>query len=159
MSDNTKVDLRPVTKDNWQAVMALEIEPEQANLVPLPAYFLAEAYIKPEGPERTYEPLAVYSSDNKLVGFLSVTCTPGHDRDYWINGVVIDRKYQSEGLGRAAMTAAIEYIVEKYPECIQIGLTVVPGNGRAASLYVSLGFNNTGEMYGGEVEWLLPIKR
>ncbi|MBU8932915.1 MAG: GNAT family N-acetyltransferase [candidate division Zixibacteria bacterium] len=151
------IDLRPVDADNWLDVIALSVHPEQEELVPSTAWSLAEAYIKPEAPRRGYYPLAAYDGD-QLVGFLSITCSASSDRDYWINGLVIDKSCQGKGYGRATMIAAMTYIKTTFPQCIQIGVTIVPGNDPASGLYASLGFVDTGIVYDGEIEWICKVK-
>ena len=57
------------------------------------------------------------------------------------------------------MQLAIELIKTKFPECIQMGLSIVPGNKNAADLYTKLGFVDTGVDYEGEIEWILKVER
>ncbi len=152
------VTLCEITKENWLRVIALSVYPEQGKFVPSTAWSLAEAYVKPGAPQRNYLPLAVYV-DALVVGFLSLCYDPNSTGCYWINGVLIGKAYQGRGYGRAAMVAAIERIKIEFPQCKEIGLTVVPGNTRAEKLYESLGFVNTGVVFEGEIEWKLYLNQ
>lgn len=152
------VILREISEANWLEVIALERYLGQEKLTPSVVWSLAEAYVQPGAPQRRYLPLAVYAED-QAVGFLSICYNPDTDDCYWINGVLIDKTRQGQGYGRAAMTAAIARIRSDFPQCREIGLTVVPGNTPAEKLYADLGFINTGVVFEGEIEWKLPLSR
>ncbi|RIX60367.1 GNAT family N-acetyltransferase [Paenibacillus nanensis] len=126
------ISLRPVGPYNWYACTQLEVTEEQKTLFPVPAvYWLAEsAYCG-------FTPLAVYTGE-QLAG-LAVYAVDPDDGCYWIMAYMIDRHFQSRGLGRAGMKALIRYMAEAHG-CHTIRLGHRPENGTAASLYASLGF-------------------
>lgn len=137
------ISLRKINKDNWLDVLRLETLPEQAGFVASNAFSLAEAYVFPDA-----IPLAIYSDDT-LVGFTLY----GYDDDdgyHWIARLMIDRRHQRKGYGRAAMEQVIERL-RADPECpcVQIGWD--PENTAAAALYESLGFRRTGQILEGEI--------
>lgn len=130
------IALRPVDHSNWYACTQLEVTAEQAQVFPVPAvYWLAEsAYCG-------YTPLAVYA-DEQPVG-LAIYAVDPDDGSYWIMAFMIDRRFQQRGLGRAGMKKLIGHMKEKYA-CDRILLGHRPENRRAAGLYASLGFAETG---------------
>ncbi len=152
----SEVLLKEISRENWEEALHLSVRPDQQRFTPTVAVSLAKAYIRPEGPPNT--PYAVYA-DGQMVGFLNTVCDPRTTDTYWINGVLIDHACQGRGYGRAAMEQVIALLVEKYPRCAQISLTVHPENTVAQRLYRSLGFIDGGEMLGEEMIWRLPVRR
>lgn len=142
-----KVTTRPVTAANWREAIALEIEPEQREFTPSVAVSLAKAYIQPDG--ANYDPIAIYSGKT-MVGFYSFIYYPGSMYYCSIGGFLIDRAYQRQGYGRAALLDFLHKVRTQYPECSDVFLTVHPRNGVAARLYTSLGFIKTGDVIDGE---------
>ncbi|MCR2805931.1 GNAT family N-acetyltransferase [Paenibacillus soyae] len=126
------VELRPVDAGNWYACTQIEVTEEQKNIFPVPlVYWLAEsAYCG-------MTPLAIYAA-SRLVG-LAVYAADPDDGSYWVMAFVIDRRYQSLGLGRAAMEELLRHMKEKHG-CDRIRLGHRPENERAARLYASLDF-------------------
>lgn len=84
-----------------------------------------------------------------MVGFVMYAIDP-KDKNYWIYRLKIDEAQQGKGFGRAAMLELIK-LIKTLPGCNQIVITYVPGNIPAEKLYLSLGFEKTGEMVEGEV--------
>lgn len=130
------IKLEPIDHNNWYACTQLEVSSEQAQVFPVPAvYWLAEsAYCG-------YTPLAMYA-DEQLAGYTIYTVDPD-DGSYWIMAFMIDHKFQHKGLGRSGMKKLIAYIQQKHA-CSKIVLGHRPENTRAANLYASLGFIETG---------------
>jgi diamine N-acetyltransferase len=95
-----------------------------------------------EGPWRS---IAVRVAD-EVVGFvmLGVDSTDG---GYWIGGLIIDRRYQRRGYGRAAVLELLERAaLAGHREAASYD----PQNRGARSLYANLGFVATGEFEDGE---------
>ncbi|MDJ1159522.1 GNAT family N-acetyltransferase [Chelatococcus sp. SYSU_G07232] len=137
------VAVTPLTHEEREAVRALAVAPEQADFVATNAESIEEADERPE-----CVPLAVHA-DGKLVGFAMYALDPD-DGNYWIYRLMIDRRFQGRGYGRAALLRVVELIAAQ-PGCTLIVLGVQPGNTHARRLYASAGFHETGEMIGGEV--------
>lgn len=140
------VELRRVTEENFQAVVKLEVLPEQAGFVAPNVRGIAETYVYPDA-----EPRAVYA-DDELVGFvLFHPIDKERPQDgHLIVRLMIDRRFQGRGLGRRALEAAVDWIVrERKVELIR--LSVEPSNEQARGLYRSAGFVETGELDDGEV--------
>jgi diamine N-acetyltransferase len=77
---------------------------------------------------------------------------------WWIPLVVIDRRYQGEGYGRAAMKTIIASIRSNAPQCRAVGLSCKPENVIAERLYRSLGFEPAGENSRGGVDMWLELE-
>jgi diamine N-acetyltransferase len=151
-----KVQLNCVTRENWEEALALKAKKEQSNFVPQVAVSLAKVYIKPEGDNIVYLPFAIY--DNEImVGFIMHAYDEKTTNMYWINGFIIDERYQGIGYGRAALTEMVQWIAKRFTICKEIRLTVYRDNENARELYKSFGFLPTGDVYGEEDVWFLSI--
>lgn len=63
----------------------------------------------------------------------------GPNRDTWIDRIIIDQKYQGQGLGRKAMEGLIELVSKEYNVDV-LYLSIVEENEVAYQLYTSLAF-------------------
>lgn len=154
------IELKPIDETNWFVACGLEVDSSQENFVSPNARSLVRAHYEP-----WWMPLGVYVG-NEMVGFVMHgrwpdhavnaghgTPTPGNDH---ILRMMIDRRHQAKGYGRAAMVALIERI--KAPgDCRAIELSCDPDNVVAETLYASLGFVRTGRMVDDEVEMRLVV--
>ena len=131
------INLKPVTKDNLDDVLALKVAETQKSFVSTNAESLAQAYVYSE----TAWPFAVYD-DETLVGFIMMGYYEAkHYYTLW--KFMIDQRYQNKGYGRKALELGLAFIREKFhPEEIYTG--VAPGNSVAKGLYESVGFVDTG---------------
>src|SRR4051794_1141739 len=137
------ITFRPVTRQNFSAVIELTVTPEQEEFVSPNLYSLAETYVEP-----TWTPLAIYAGD-QLVGFAMF----GRDDatgQWWIMRYLIDTRHQGRGYGTAALPLLIDLIVERHG-CNELFLGYDPSNEVAKRLYERMGFAPTGEMLEGEV--------
>lgn len=136
------VELRPVTKANFEEITSLEVSQDQHHHVASNLYSIAESKVFPE-----CIPLGIYVGD-RPVGFLMYAFNL-QDESYWLCRLMIDRYYQGKGYGRKALKIIIDE-VRKRPSCDHIKLSISPGNSAAESLYRSLSFEKTGEIIEGE---------
>jgi diamine N-acetyltransferase len=132
------VTLRPLTRDNLWAVVALKLHPGQEAFVADNIDSIANASVEP-----TFVPLAVYA-DDELVGFVMYGQHP-ETGAWWVIRLMIAREQQGKGYGRAAMEAVIAMMAERVG-CEEIVTSFNPANTAAANLYASLGFQPTGEI-------------
>jgi diamine N-acetyltransferase len=144
-----EIKLVPVSRENWEEALSLEVLDEQRQFVPSVAVSLAKVFIKPDGEHVQYLPFAFYAKD-QMAGFIMHAYVEETADMYWINGFLVDSRFQGKGYGKAAINAMIEWIKTRFPQCRAIQLTVYPENKRAESLYKSLGFVKTGEKMGEE---------
>jgi diamine N-acetyltransferase len=149
MGNVMNITFRPVTRENFSAVIELTVTPKQVDFVSSNLYSLAEASIEP-----SWTPLAIYAGDD-LVGFALF----GRDDEtgrWWIMRYMIDAQHQGRGYGTAALPMLIDLIVERH-SCGEIFLGYDPGNDVAERLYARMGFAPTGEMVGGEIVARLAV--
>ncbi|GAA3346221.1 GNAT family N-acetyltransferase [Amorphoplanes nipponensis] len=148
------VDLRPITAENFAAVIKLDVRPEQSTFVAPNVRGIAETHILPDA-----EPRAVYAGDD-LVGFVLFHPV---DRDrpaagHMIVRLMIAHQFQGRGLGRQALEAAVDWIARERG-ADRVRLSVVPSNETARGLYRSAGFVETGELDEGEIVMVRSLRQ
>ena len=149
------VELRKVTDGNFRDVIELELAEGQDLYVAPNIYTLAEAYVSVSDDYNVPMMYAIYD-DAEVVGFIGMAYDRPKDGaalgTYEMYRFMIDRRHQDKGLGRAALTRAIE-LLETRPHgpADHIATSFVPGNDVAKGLYLSLGFVETGELDGDEL--------
>ncbi|WP_409305908.1 GNAT family N-acetyltransferase [Peribacillus sp. SCS-155] len=151
------VELRPVTRENWQEAMEMRVNKEQKKFVPEVVVSLAKIYIKPDGDHVTYIPYAIYDNE-QMVGFIMHAYESNTTNMYWINGFLIDVRYQGKGYGRKALMQMVNLITSTFPKCEEIRLTVHKENRVASKMYLSLGFISLEEDLGEESVLTLRVK-
>ena len=142
------VQLKPVTGDNLEAVLALKVHESQAGFVSTTAESLAQAYVYAE----TAFPFAIYCGQD-IVGFIMM----GYYEEigyYTLWKLLIDRKHQNRGYGKQALELGISFLKEKY-QVNEIHTGVLPENDTAKNLYRSVGFTETGVYENGMEEMRL----
>lgn len=124
-------------------VLSLAVRDDQKGFVAPNAYSLAEAWYH----KAIARPFAILQDDAPVGFFMAFV---NHEkRDYGIWRLMIDKRYQGKGYGRAGLALAIEYLKAEGAE--NITLSYEPENQVAAALYASMGFALTGEMEDNEV--------
>jgi diamine N-acetyltransferase len=152
------IQLKDVTRDNWEEAMALKGSPEQETFAPPVSVSLAKIYIKPDGANVTYIPFAIYD-DEQMVGFIMHAYEYTTKESYWINGFIIDKKFQGKGFGKDAFSEIVQWIQKQHPQCDEIRLTVARENEHAKGLYERFGFIDTGIVYGNEQVYNFRVNR
>lgn len=135
----TKVHLRRVTRENFRECLNLQVAESQKNFVATTTESLAEAYVNPN-----LFPLAVYDvsacgyeqPEVPMIGFTMYEIVAGVG---FIMRLIIDRKYQRQGYGRATTIEVIRRL-KLSPEVEIIATSHLKENKIAARLYQSLGF-------------------
>ena len=157
------IRLEEITNKNVWSVGFLEVNEDQKDFVADNFQSLAEAYAtRNEGNNAL--PFAVVDGET-LVGFVMIgKGTVGNENEselirssYCLWRLMIDKKYQGRGYGRAALQAALD-LVRTWPlgKADRIWLSYEPENERAIRLYRSFGFEENGEMCGNEI---IAVKR
>ena len=124
-----KIELRPVTRDNWRECIRLEVAQDQKAFVAPNVGSLAEARFEPR-----YEPRAIYA-DGRMVGF-AMYCPDddqGDDGLFWIFRLMTDQWHQGRGIGRRAMECLLDEIAGRGGRKVKISF--VPDNAVAARLF------------------------
>jgi len=159
------VTLRRITAENLWQIVALEVAPEQRSFVADNRTSILEAYAANEG-GGTARAFGVYAGEVP-VGFvlLSYGCKDwpdapaiAHD-NYCIWRLMIDRRYQGQGYGKAALEAALACIrTQPFGPAESCWLSYEPENTVAKALYHAYGFRETGDRDGGELIAVLRLE-
>lgn len=136
------VSVRPVGRENWRAVAALDVSEAQRAFVAAPAHYLCLCHY-----EGLWQPLAIRAGE-KVVGFLMWAIDP-EDESCWLGGILVDRRHQRRGYGRRGIEAALAWLEAQGHH--DFALSYDPTNSVARHLYAALGFEETGEREGDEV--------
>ena len=148
IAEKRAVRLEPVTAENLEAVLALRVDDAQKHFVSTAAESLAQAYVY----AKTAFPFAVRSGP-ETVGFIMMGYYE-KKKYYTLWKLMIDRKYQHRGYGRAALEQGIAFLREKHG-AREIYTGVLPENHTAKGLYRSAGFEETGVFENGMQEMRL----
>jgi len=146
------VELREITKDNLEEVLALDVCDYQKSFVSSTVASLAQAYVYKE----TAFPFAVYA-DNTLVGFIMLGYYQTRNQ-YTLWKFLIDKEYQNKGYGKEALKQGIQYLQNTF-QAKEIYTGVSIGNEQAKHVYKSLGFVETGLVEDGmeELRYLFEV--
>lgn len=140
-----KVTLEPVTIENFEALMDMELPSEQARFLASNAYSIAQAHYYPD-----WRPRAIYC-DGEPAGFALYDVIgndePGH---YAIYRLMVDHPRQHNGIGRRAMELLLAEI-KACADARRITICYKPDNNTAGRFYASLGFVDTGIDETGEM--------
>lgn len=142
--------LEPIGRDNLDEVLALHTARDQRRFVADNAASLALAYALPECVPRAVRHGSV------LAGFV-MWALDREDHCPWIYRLMIDRRRQGRGCGRAALAAAVAAIRASWPAAPLLRIGVHPENVVAITLYRSAGFVERG-MMGREILLELPLR-
>jgi len=85
-----------------------------------------------------------------MVGFFNLHDTPGSTEDYWLFPFFIDKSYQRNGFGAAAIEELCRHLKENQPDCQLTRLTVHPENDAGVKFYTTLGFTDDHVLTYGE---------
>ncbi|MFJ3832273.1 MULTISPECIES: GNAT family N-acetyltransferase [unclassified Streptomyces] len=142
--------LEPVTGDNFDAVCAIQVRPDQSHLVSPVVKSLAEAYVH----TATAWPRAIVDGD-EVVGFVMAfhdivwdPATDPADRRSGIWRLNIDARHQGKGYGRFAVHATTEEIRSRGIHEAYVCWDT--GDNSPEPFYLGLGFSPTGELSGGQ---------
>lgn len=145
------VELREITKDNFEDVLGLRVAEGQETFVSTTAYSLAQAYAYKE---KAF-PFAIYAEDI-LVGFIMLGYYEER-KQYTLWKFLIGKAHQNKGYGRAALKQGIAYLQEKFGVG-EVYTGVSLGNEVAKRLYASVGFVETGLVEYGMEEMKYEIE-
>jgi diamine N-acetyltransferase len=138
------VELRPISKENYRACMKLTVREDQKDFVAPNIVSLVQAHY-----EGNLIPMGVYAGES-MVGFIMFEENNGENGHRFIWRLMVDAEHQGKGYGKAVMQKALDFLSTK-EDCREIWLSFEPENKGAEKLYLSLGFEHTGEMLDNEV--------
>ncbi|MDZ5471621.1 GNAT family N-acetyltransferase [Bacillus sp. 31A1R] len=137
------IQLKKVTKDNWDECIELRVGKKQEHFVASNLYSIAEVQFL-----NNFEAMAIYNN-NEMIGFTMFGLDPD-DSNYWIYRMMIDEKHQGKGYGKAALENVIDYLKKK-PDCKLVMVGYHQENLSAHKLYESVGFTPKGLAPWGEL--------
>lgn len=146
------VTLAPVTADNWEDVVDLEVEDSERDNLASNAYSLAQSKFEPEA-----VPLAIVAG-GQPVGFMMYERDSGEDGRCSLYRFMIDREQRGHGYGRKALECLIARLRAE-PGITSLSVCYVPGNETARRLYGGVGFVETGLDGEGEMIAVLDLAR
>ena len=151
-------EIRPVTKENWQALIKLQVREDQKHFVASNLYSIAQAQFGDEFEGHwDLHPFGIYDNDEP-VGFLMYALNFEHPtQQAYIQRLMVDQKFQGKGYGRFGMQQMLE-IFRADERIKDVTISYEPENETARKLYASLGFVETGRIIEGEVEAALKLR-
>ena len=154
------LDIHPVTKDNWRALVELKVHPDQQHFVASNVTSIAEAQFGYDDPQYGHwdmYPFGIYDGE-KPAGFLMYGYNYGHpETQAFIIRLMVDQELQGRGYGKYAMTKMLE-IFRANDRVRAVGISYEPENEIARKLYAGLGFVETGEIVRGEAVAVLKLR-
>jgi diamine N-acetyltransferase len=150
------VTLREITSATVISILRLNVADNQKGFVATNAFSLAQALFEPAAWYR-----AIYLGEEPA-GFVmledeSLRSPPPDRPQVGVWRLMVDARFQGQGVGRAAMLLVIEHVRAK-GRFDSLELSYVPGPGCPEPFYRGLGFRDTGRMDGKEVVMTLPLK-
>lgn len=147
------ITLTPITPENYKLALALSVRPDQDNLIATVQQSLADAYVYKEAEFRL-----AFSGD-QLVGYLLIfPYQSGEQQCMNIVRLMIDHRYQGQGLGRSLLEAALQWIQTLSPAVDRVRISTLPNNETAIALYKRVGFVEKG-IEENEITFYLDMPR
>ena len=143
------VSLREITADSVRQITDLAVGTDQERFVASNAVSLAEALFNEEAWYR-----AIYLDDTPA-GFVmlyaeSLRSVPPAALQVGVWRFMIDRNFQGQGIGAAALEQVITHVRAKNL-FKSLAVSYVPGPGCAEHFYLRAGFQHTGRVDNGEI--------
>lgn len=150
------MEFKEITWNNLWDVLALNVNEDQKRFIPDVSVFLAQAYVNLKSGYQD-SCFAIYN-EGTLVGFTKIVYVPSHEEtynfsetSYMIDALIIDAKYQNNGLGKKALKMVLKYVDSlPFGECNSVKLLCEDENTRAVQLYHSFGFKKADVIIGGK---------
>ena len=145
-----QVELRNITKSNWQEIAVLKLDPSQKDYVFDNSYSIAESFFCDNSIAK-----GIFLND-KAIGFIMYESLEdeGKPDEVEFFRFMINAEYQGQGFGKKAFAIAIDDIRQtKKPNKIHIGFT--KENTTANFLYSNFGFVDNGLDELGQINLIL----
>ncbi|MGG0124187.1 GNAT family N-acetyltransferase [Bacillus paranthracis] len=131
-----KVYLKAIDKRNWEEAITLSVTEEQQTLIASNLYSIAEVQFLDN-----FYAKGIYL-DEKMIGFTMFGIDPD-DNNYWIYRLMIDEKFQGQGIGKQAIHLVIDEIRNNNANSSIIMIGYAPENLTAKFVYKKAGFIET----------------
>ncbi|HFI2659883.1 TPA: GNAT family N-acetyltransferase [Streptococcus suis] len=145
------IRLELVNKDNFEAVLQVQLAPEDQRRVASVEYSLAQAWLYRE--DGHLLPYAV-KSGQKVVGFVLLSIQ--EDKSYYVWRLLIDQKYQNRGYGKEVIRHILS-LAKEDSSCQKVSVNYVIGNHKMRYILEKLGFQSVG-LEGQEMKMELIIR-
>ena len=129
------ISLKPVTKENYEAICDLDVAKHQEDYVACNMWSLVESFFNDGHVTR-----GIYR-DDEAVGFIMWVFERPEKAS--IYRFMLDEKFQQQGIGRQAFGLALDEI-RAVPDTRTIEVCYNPQNPVAGAFYQSFGFIETG---------------
>ncbi|WP_088344681.1 GNAT family N-acetyltransferase [Bacillus cereus] len=132
-----KIYLKPIDQSNWEEAIRLSVKEEQQTFIVSNLYSIAEVQFLDN-----FYANGIYF-DEKMIGFTMFGIDPD-DNNYWIYRLMIDEKFQGQGIGKQAIHLVIDEIRRNNNANISIIMIGYdPENLTAKFVYKKAGFIET----------------
>lgn len=144
------VEVVPVAPDNAAALRRLVTHKSQERFVAPMLYSFAEAmYPEPEAEYDVVPVLRAVLADGEPVGFIMYSDVARGQDDPYLWRFLVDRRHQQRGIGRRALRIFHDQLRADGMNAVYVSW--VPGRGGPERLYLSEGYELTGEVDDDEV--------
>ena len=133
-STDQKVQIKPLTRFNWEQATRLELFDYQEDFLPSVLFSIAQSKF-----ENLY-PYGIFEGDH-LVGFLMYG---EFDAICWISRIMIDKNHQEQGIGKAALRQLLD-LLRNQPKCKEIRTSFARQNALAEYFFRTSGFEPIGD--------------
>ncbi|MEM7125593.1 MAG: GNAT family N-acetyltransferase [Chloroflexota bacterium] len=149
---DSTVTLREITEETVLSILRLKVAENQKNFVAPNAVSIAQAHFSKHAWFR-----AIYA-DETPIGFLMIHDEPDGENGpvYYLWRFMVDERYQRMGFGRQAISLLLDHMRTR-PNATAFYLSYVPEEGGPRDFYASLGFEDTGEKHGDELEMRINL--
>ncbi|VFT14378.1 spermidine acetyltransferase [Pseudomonas aeruginosa] len=131
------IELRTITRDDWETCIDLKVARHQAHFVASNLYSLAQSRFLPG-----FRAVGIHHG-GRMVGF-ALYGPDADDGHYWLYRLMIDRRYQGKGHGRAALQRIIASVRRTRRRSDRLMVAYAVDNDVARQLYRDAGFVEQG---------------
>lgn len=150
-----KIRFAYITPDNWRTFNALKVKKGQESFVAENVVILARAFAYRDYNSRVY---AIYDEDLPIGLLMQRDYEENNKIQCILDQFMIGEEHQGKGYGKAAMKLWLS-IIEKEEKYDSIILCYKEGDEIARNLYLSLGFQHTGEVDEDEIIMRYDLKK
>ncbi|MFM0855648.1 GNAT family N-acetyltransferase [Streptococcus suis] len=145
------IRLELVNKDNFEAVLQVQLAPEDQRRVASVEYSLAQAWLYKDSGQ--LYPYAVMFG-RKVVGFVLLSIQE-EDKSYYVWRLLIDKNHQNRGHGKEVIRQIL-VLAKEDTLCQKVTMNYVIGNHKMRYILEKFGFQSVG-MIGQEIKMELTF--
>ncbi|SFK16778.1 diamine N-acetyltransferase [Marinilactibacillus piezotolerans] len=150
------LNIRPVTEDNWRAIVELKPLTDQKKYITSNAESLLESFYETR---YNWSVFGLFKEEYPI-GFTMIGAFNAEKEYIWLDRFMIDGQFQGKGYGKKFLQLIVDYIQLKW-QVKDIVLSIVKENNQAKKLYETIGFIDTGRIdeENGELVMVLNVKK